>query len=77
MEKRKIIPIAIIVIIVGLIGWQVIQKIGGQGSASERRAAPVAVETQPIRTATIRDTANFTGTLAPKSQFTVAPKIAG
>ncbi len=77
MEKRKIIPIAIIVIIVGLIGWQVIQKIGGQGSAFERRAAPVAVEIQPIRTATIRDTANFTGTLAPKSQFMIAPKIAG
>jgi RND family efflux transporter MFP subunit len=30
-----------------------------------------------VKKATIRDTANFTGTLSPKSQFTVAPKIAG
>jgi multidrug efflux pump subunit AcrA (membrane-fusion protein) len=77
VEKRKIILIAVIVIIVGLIGWQVVRKIAGQGSSFERTAAPVAVEIEAVRKATIRDTDNFTGTLAPKSQFTVAPKIAG
>ena len=77
MEKRKIIWIAVIVVIVGLIGWQVVRKIANQGSGFERSAAPVAVEIEPMRKATIRDTANFTGTLAPKSQFMVAPKIAG
>jgi len=77
VEKRKIIWIAVIVVIVGLIGWQVVRKIANQGSGFERSAAPVAVEIEPMRKATIRDTANFTGTLAPKSQFMVAPKIAG
>lgn len=77
MEKRKTILIAVIVVIVGLIGWQVVRKIANQGSGFERSAAPVAVEIEPVRKATIRDTANFTGTLAPKSQFMVAPKIAG
>lgn len=77
MEKRKIILITVIVVIVGLIGWQVIRRIASQGSGSERIAAPVAVEIETVRKATISDTGNFTGTLAPKSQFTVAPKIAG
>ena len=77
MEKRKKILIAVVVVIVGLIGWQVIRRASSQGAAFERRAAPVAVETEAVRKATIRDTGNFTGTVAPKSQFTVAPKIAG
>jgi RND family efflux transporter MFP subunit len=77
VEKRKIILIAVIVVIAALIGWQVIRKIADQGSSFERMAAPVAVEIGPVRKATIRDTANFTGTLAPKSQYMVAPKIAG
>lgn len=77
MEKRKIILITVTVIILGLIGWQVIRRIASQGSDFERRAAPVAVETDAVRKATIRDSGSFTGTLAPKSQFTVAPKIAG
>jgi RND family efflux transporter MFP subunit len=77
VEKRKIILIAVVAVIVGLIGWQVVRKIAVRGSGFERSAAPVAVEIEPVRRATIRDTANFTGTLAPKSQFVVAPKIAG
>lgn len=77
MKKRKTILIAVTVIIVGLIGWQVVQRIAGQGSEFERTAAPVAVEIQAVRKDTIRDSGNFTGTLTPKSQFTVAPKIAG
>jgi RND family efflux transporter MFP subunit len=77
VKKRKTILIAVTVIIVGLIGWQVVRRIAGQGSEFERTAAPVAVEIQAVRKDTIRDSGNFTGTLTPKSQFTVAPKIAG
>ena len=79
MKKRKVILIAVIVVIVGFIGWQVIQKVikSSQGSGFERGAAPVAVEVEAVRKATIRDTGNFTGTLAPKSQYVVAPKISG
>ena len=38
---------------------------------------PVAVEVKPVRRATIRDVSLFTGTLYPRSQFIVAPKVAG
>ncbi len=70
---------AVAFVIVVFIGWQIIRKItqSGQGTGLERRAAPVAVEIDAVRTATIRDIGNFTGTLAPKSQFVVAPKISG
>lgn len=79
MEKRKVLLGAVIFVIAGLIGWQVIQKIitSSQGPGVERQAAPVAVEIESIKKGTIRDISNFTGTLAPKSQFIVAPKISG
>ncbi len=79
MSKRKIIFIIVACVIVSLIGWQVIQKIlkSNQGSDFGQRAAPLAVEIEAVRKTTIRDSGNFTGTLAPKSQFVVAPKISG
>jgi RND family efflux transporter MFP subunit len=79
VKKRKVILGAVIFIIAVLIGWQIIQKVikSSQGSGFERQAAPVAVEIEPVREDTIRDIGNFTGTLAPKSQFIVAPKISG
>jgi RND family efflux transporter MFP subunit len=79
VKKRKIIMTAVICVVAGLIGWQVIQKIieSSRGAGLERTAAPIAVEIEAVRKATIRDSGNFTGTLAPKSQFIVAPKISG
>ena len=79
MKKRKVILIAVIVVIFGLIGWQIIQKViqSSQGSGSERGAMPVAVEIEPVKKSVIRDLGNFAGSLAPRSQYMVAPKIAG
>ncbi len=79
MLKKKAILIVIISVIVVLIGWQVIKKVikSGQGSGQQRRAMPVAVEIAAVKKATIRDVGNFTGTLIPRSQFVVAPKISG
>jgi multidrug resistance efflux pump len=37
----------------------------------------VAVALAPVRRQEIRDVRRFTGTLAPQSQFLVAPKVAG
>jgi len=42
-----------------------------------QRGIAVAVEIAPIEKGAIRDAAQFSGTLIPKSQFTVAPKISG
>jgi len=45
--------------------------------AAQRAAVPVAVETAPVLRATIRETAEFPGSLAPQSHVIVAPKVAG
>lgn len=79
MKKRKVILTVVAAIIIGLIGWQVYQKAfkSSQGPGIQNQAAPVAVEITAVEKATIRDYGNFTGTLVPKSQFMIAPKISG
>ncbi len=65
--------------VLGLVGWQIYQKAfkSSRGSGLESQAAPVAVEVTAVKKSTIRDYGNFTGTLIPKSQFMIAPKISG
>jgi RND family efflux transporter MFP subunit len=65
--------------LLSLLGWQIYQKlqIAGTGQVRNRRAVAVPVETARIKQTTIRDVGAFTGTLSPRSQFIVAPKIAG
>ena len=77
--KKKYILIILGGLILGLFGWQIYQKgIKNGGRAGyQRMALPVAVEIAAINKATIRDVGNFTGTLAPKSQFIIAPKVSG
>ncbi len=79
MKKRKIILIAVAAIIIGLVGWQIYQKAfkSSRGSGIQNQAVPVAVEITAVKKSTIRDYGNFTGTLIPKSQFMIAPKISG
>ena len=79
MKKRKIILTAVAAIIIGLVGWQIYQRAlkPSQGPGIRSQAAPVAVEITAVKTKTIRDYGNFTGTLVPKSQFMIAPKISG
>lgn len=78
MKKKPILKITVALIAV-FIGWQVVRKILGTGGASggPPRGLPVAVEIAPIEKTTIRDMGSFTGTLEPKSQFVIAPKISG
>ncbi len=82
--KNKIIKIrtpvfiAIACLIVGYLGWRIVgatflAKKAGMG----QRGISVAVEISPIEMGTIKDAAQFSGSLIPKSQFTVAPKISG
>ena len=70
----------IIIVLAGfsLLGWQIYQKVvASQKGNNKRQAVKVAVEVKPVETASIRDVHEFTGTLYPRSQFVVAPKIAG
>ncbi len=70
---------AVIAVIFGLIGWQIIQKViqSSRGSDFDRSAMAVAVEVEPVKKSMIRDFGNFAGSLVPKSQYMVAPKISG
>jgi RND family efflux transporter MFP subunit len=79
VKKRRIILIVVAAIIIGLVGWQVYQKAfkASQGPGIQNQAAPVAVEITAVEKTTIRDYGNFTGTLVPKSQYVIAPKISG
>ena len=75
---KKILVIVIVLAGLSLLGWQIYQKVvASQKGNSKRLAVKVAVEVKPVETASIRDVHEFTGTLYPRSQFVVAPKIAG
>ena len=75
---KKILVIVIVLAGLSLLGWQIYQKVvASQKGNSKRQTVKVAVEVKPVETASIRDVHEFTGTLYPRSQFVVAPKIAG
>jgi len=76
---KKVALGVIVVAIMGLIAWQTYRRIQATSSqtGSQRAGAPVPVETQPVRKDEIRDVGVFTGSLKPKSQFVVAPKVTG
>lgn len=77
--KKKILLISMAIIAAGIIGWQVYKRAVKAGKAGMERTSipPVAVEITSVRKITIRDVGLFSGTLFPKSQFIVAPKISG
>ena len=63
----------------GLFAWRVYQRAAGapEKTTPNRDAYAVAVEVAPVKRATIRDVAQFTGSLVPDSHFVVAPKVGG
>ena len=75
---KKFVVIIIVLAGLGLLGWQIFQKVMvSKKGPNKRQTVPVAVEVKPVETAAIRDVHEFTGTVYPRSQFVVAPKIAG
>ncbi|MBN2244938.1 MAG: efflux RND transporter periplasmic adaptor subunit [Candidatus Aminicenantes bacterium] len=78
MTNRKKIIIGISIVAIALVGWLVVQKISSsRGSEFRNAAAPIAVDLAEIEKSSIQDTGNFTGTIIPRSQFVVAPKVSG
>jgi len=77
--KKKHYWAGISIIFLGIIIWQVIARLSSSSNPANQTgmAVPVAVEVQPVQKLTIQDTAIITGTLTPKSQFVIAPKISG
>jgi RND family efflux transporter MFP subunit len=76
---KKFFAFLLVLAIFGIAGWQAYKRISASANKKgiSRSAAPVAIETRPIRKDVIRDIGIFTGSLLPKSQFIVAPKVAG
>ena len=77
---KKIFAVLIVLVLVGAVGWRVYQKVAERRSGATPRQAlrpAVAVVLRPVRHEGIRDVREFTGTVYPKSQFLVAPKVAG
>jgi len=76
---KKAFGIFVLLGLVGLLGWQVYQRVSTaqKGIHRQRRSPMVAVEAARVKKAAIRDVALFTGSLKPRSYFVVAPKISG
>lgn len=76
---KKLVLLLLVGVTVAMAGWHVYRWLTGSDTASKpaRSAVSVAVETRPIRKGAIPDVAVFTGSLEPRSQFVVAPKVAG
>ena len=76
---KRILLFIVLTIFAGVIGWNLYQHyLVGSSRASSKRGMPqVAVEIAPVRQAVVRDIGQFTGSLKPNTQITIAPKIAG
>ena len=75
--KRAVI-ILFVLCLLGAVGWRVFRKLTEEQKGNSRGGPrAVAVAAEPVRTETIRDVAEFTGTLLPRYRFVVAPKVPG
>lgn len=76
--KKALLGVVVLAVL-GVAIWQAQRRIAAAGDDAKKGKsdAPVAVETQPVRTGSIQDIGVFTGSLVPESQFVVAPKAAG
>lgn len=74
---KRTVAILVVLATLGGIGWKVYQKITAKGPDAKKGPVAVAVEIAPVQRATIHDIAQFTGDLNARSEFVVAPKVAG
>lgn len=76
---KKLLLLLFVMATVAMAGWQLYRWLTGSDVTKkpDRFAVSVAVETKPIRKGPIHDVGVFTGSLEPRSQFVVAPKVAG
>ena len=77
---KKIFTLLLVLGFFGLLSWQIYDRTSQKTKVSPRlrpNKVAIAVEVTAVEKATIRDIGLFTGSLYPRSQFTIAPKIAG
>lgn len=76
--KKAVLAVAGLIIL-GFLGWKIIQAVFPSSAGAPRgpgRTA-VAVEIGPVKRSSIRDLGQFSGTLISKSHVTVASKVGG
>lgn len=75
---RKSRPFTIVgLLVLAYLGWQIVARIVEGESGGGPQGAAVAVEIAAVEQGGIRDIGSFSGTLIPKSYFTIVPKISG
>ena len=76
---KKFFLLLLVLGIAAVAAWQLYEWLteAESNKGGRRSGLSVAVETRPIYKDVIRDIGVFTGSLEPKSQFVVAPKVAG
>ncbi|MGQ9472256.1 MAG: efflux RND transporter periplasmic adaptor subunit [Candidatus Aminicenantales bacterium] len=82
IKAKKLLSGKKILILIGLVFislfvWRVYLVVFKKASGFGQRQASVAVEVKLVETGSIRDLGQFSGSLIPKSQFVVAPKVSG
>ena len=79
VKRKTPIIIAVVIAVVGFFGWRVYRSVFAANKipGMSQSGISIAVEIAPVERSSIKDMGQFYGTLIPKSQFTVAPKISG
>jgi RND family efflux transporter MFP subunit len=78
LKRRSSIFIAVGIVVLAFLGWEIYQRaFAGKNAAVGQRGISVAVEIGPVKKGSIKDLGQFSGSLIPKSQYTVVPKISG
>ncbi len=77
MKTGQKIILGIVLVIVVLLLWRIGKIVFKKSGPGGPRQAAVAVMLSPVETGLIRDVGRFSGTLIPKSQFVIAPKVSG
>ncbi len=80
MKNKTWLILLPLLLIAGLIGWQVydrLQETGGGSKAKKEASRPIPVEVADIEIGDIELRRTFSGTLQAYTEFVVAPKVSG
>jgi RND family efflux transporter MFP subunit len=80
MNKKTWLTLLVLLLVAGLVGWQVYSRLHETGSdarGKKDQARPVPVEAASIEVGDIERRRRFSGTLQAFSAFVVAPKVSG
>ncbi|MET0066840.1 MAG: efflux RND transporter periplasmic adaptor subunit [Candidatus Thiodiazotropha sp.] len=79
MRYKYWLPLLVLLLVVGAVGWKVYERLQGSGSGTLKKTASraIPVEVTDIRFGDIELRRSFSGTLQAFSEFVAAPKVSG